>query len=271
VASFWETNRDLWDELTGIHAESDFYAVDAFRAGRSSLRPLEVAELGDVSGRSLLHLQCHFGLDTLSWARRGARVTGVDFSPRAIDLARSLAAETGISADFVCARVESLPEVLPGVFDTVFTSYGVLCWLEDLRRWAEVIAHFLKPGGSFLLVEMHPLADLLADDAAATNLRIGYPYFHSPEPFPCPTNDGTYADRSRRASQPVSYQWAHSLGDILNALLASGLRLDNLREYPFCQYPRFPWMERDADGWWRLPHPAPAIPLLFSLRATRPL
>jgi SAM-dependent methyltransferase len=269
MTDFWENNCALWDELTGIHAQSAFYALDAFRAGGSSLRPVEVEELGDVSGKSLLHLQCHFGLDTLSLARRGVRVTGADFSPRAIDLARSLSIEMGLPAHFVCSRIEDLPNVLPGMFDIVFTSYGVLCWLADLRRWAEVIAHFLKPGGVFYIVELHPLADTLADDAVAANLRIAYPYFHSAEPMACPTNDGSYADRTQRVSQAVSYQWSHSLGDIINALIGVGLRIEYLHEFPFCPYDRFPGMERGADGWWRFPDPAPSLPQLFSLRASR--
>lgn len=269
MTNFWENNRALWDELTGIHAQSEFYALDAFRSGRSSLRSVEVEEMGDLSGQSLLHLQCHFGLDTLSWARRGARVTGVDFSSRAIDLARSLNAELALPAHFVCSRIEDLPTTLSGLFDVVFTSYGVLCWLADLRRWAEVIAHFLKPGGVFYIVEMHPLADILADDAVSTNLRIAYPYFHSAEPMACLTSDGSYADRSRRASQAISYQWIHSLGEIVSVLIAAGLRIEYLHEFPFCPYARFPDMERDAEGWWRFPDPAPAVPQLFSLRASR--
>ncbi len=259
-----EVNRRVWDERTALHERSEFYGLEAFRAGGSTLRPVEVEELGDVAGRSLLHLQCHFGLDTLSWARRGARVTGVDFSERAVALARRVAEECGLEARFVCARVEELPAALCGTFDVVFTSYGVLCWLADLRRWGEVAAHFLRPGGTFYMVELHPFAEVLDD-----GLRVAHPYFHSPQPTSWPTR-GPYADRSRELSEPVSYQWAHGLGDVINALLGAGLRLDFMHELPFCPYRKLAGMEQGADGWWRLPGPGGSVPLLFSLKATKP-
>jgi SAM-dependent methyltransferase len=259
-----DVNRRVWDERTALHERSAFYGLEAFRAGGSTLRPVEVEELGDVAGRSLLHLQCHFGLDTLSWARRGAHVTGVDFSERAVALARQIAGECGLKARFLCARVEELPGVLGGTFDVVFTSYGVLCWLADLRRWGEVIAHFLRPGGTFYIVEMHPFADVLDDD-----LRVAHPYFHSPEPTACPTR-GSYADRSQALTESASYQWAHGLGDVCDALLGAGLRLDFLHEFPFCPYQKLAGMEQGPDGWWRLKGPGSSFPLLFSLKATKP-
>src|SRR5262249_16463954 len=137
-----DNNRELWDELADINVETAYYDVPGFLAGRSTLRSIERAEVGDVAGRSLLHLQCHCGLDTLSWARLGARVTGVDFSPRAIDIARRLAQQAQVEAEFVCSSIEELTDRLTGSFDVVFTSYGVLCWLRDLARWARVIARF---------------------------------------------------------------------------------------------------------------------------------
>ena len=258
-----DVNRRVWDERAALHERSAFYGLEAFRAGGSTLRPVEVEELGDVAGRSLLHLQCHFGLDTLSWARRGARVTGVDFAERAVALARRVARECGLEARFVCAAVEDLPGALDGTFDVVFTSYGVLCWLADLRRWGEVVAHFLRPGGTFYMVETHPVVDVFDD-----GVHVAHPYFHSSEPTPCPTR-GSYADRAAELSEPVSYQWAHGLGEVLDALLGAGLRLDFLHEFPFCPYQKLACLEQGPDGWWRLPGQGGSVPLLFSLKARK--
>ena len=269
---YQETNRRRWDELAPLHAQSDFYGVAGFEAGASSLRPIEVEEVGDVAGKSLLHLQCHFGLDTLSWARRGARVTGVDFSEAAVALARALAAKCGLEATFICSTVEDLPDALAGTFDVVFTSYGVLCWLSDLTRWAATVAHFLKPGGVFYVVESHPFAEVFNDPATPGEenqpLRIAYPYFADGRPIVWQTR-GTYADRDARVVNDLSYQWIHTLADVVNAVLAARLRLEFLHEFPVSSYPMLPGMTRGEDGWWRLPG-AVRLPLLFSLKATRP-
>ena len=163
MEDFLRTNRELWDAWTGIHRGSAFYGVDAFLSGESSLSGIEREAVGDVSGKRLLHLQCHFGMDSLSWARLGAEVTGVDFSPRAIDAARDLAVQAGLEAEFLCADVTRLPAAWSGRFDIVFTSYGVLPWLPDLVSWAGTIARVLRPGGAFHLVEFHPLTGMLHD------------------------------------------------------------------------------------------------------------
>jgi 2-polyprenyl-3-methyl-5-hydroxy-6-metoxy-1,4-benzoquinol methylase len=263
-----QVNRRRWDELVPIHARSAFYDVAAFQAGRSTLRPLEIEELGDVAGKSLLHLQCHFGLDTLSWARRGARVTGVDFSQTAIAQARALAAAAQLPAQFLCSRVQDLPEVHTDTYDIVFTSYGVLCWLPDLRPWARTIVHALRPGGVFYMVEMHPIADVFDDRPEATELRLAYPYFPLPEPLMEETQ-GSYADRTAAVENRRSYFWVHSLGEVLTVLVQAGLRLELVHEFPYCVYPRFPWMTRGEDGWYRLPPPDDSLPLMFSVKALR--
>jgi SAM-dependent methyltransferase len=263
-----EANGRRWDELVPIHAGSAFYDVAGFKAGRLTLLSIERGELGDVRGKSLLHLQCHFGLDTLSWARLGARVTGIDFSEAAIAQARVLTAEVGIDANFICSRVEEATNVLTDLFDIVFTSYGVLCWLPDLRPWARTIAYFLKPGGVFYIVDNHPFADVFDDNARATDLRVAFSYFHQEEPIPWEAM-GTYADRSAVVQNKTSSVWSHSLSDIVTVLLDAGLTLEFLHEFPQCQYQRYPFMTQDADGWWRLPSSLPALPMLFSLKARR--
>jgi SAM-dependent methyltransferase len=260
-------NRHHWDEVTPIHERSEFYDVAGFKAGRNTLKSIEVEEVGDVNGKSLLHLQCHFGMDTMSWARLGARVVGVDFSEEAIALARSLSAELGIDAAFICSNIYALPEVLADKFDIVFTSYGVLPWLPDVNKWAEVIAHFLKPGGTFYIVEGHPFTVVFDNESDTKELRVSYPYFHSAQPARWDA-DGTYADKSAMVTHPT-YEWTHSLGDIINALIAAGLKIEFLHEFPFGCYAHFPFMVQGDDGWWRLKDGDGTIPLLFSLKATK--
>jgi SAM-dependent methyltransferase len=263
-----EANRERWDELTHVHARSAFYDVAGFKAGRLTLTAIEREELGDVSGRSLLHLQCHFGLDTLSWARLGARVTGVDFSKDAIALARSLSEELGIQARFICADVYDLPDVLSDRFDVVFTSFGVLAWLPDLPRWAAVIAHFLRPGGTFYMAEIHPFAMVFDDEEGVTDLRVAYPYFHLPEPTRFEV-ENTYADPEAKLTHTVAYEWSHSLADVVNALIGAGLCIEFLHEFPWSTYQTFPFLQRGVDGLWRLAEQQPPIPLTFSLRASK--
>jgi SAM-dependent methyltransferase len=250
------------------HADSSFYDVQSFKEGHLTLMPLERRELGDVEGRSLLHLQCHFGLDTLSWARLGARVTGVDFSEEGIALARSLSQELGIEATFVQSDIYELPNLLSGQFDIVFTSYGVLTWLPDLTRWAEVIAHFLAPGGTFSIAEVHPFAMVFYDEPDAESLQVHYPYFHDAEPlrFEC---EGSYASAAE-CTHNVTYEWSHSLADILNALISAGLEIEFLHEFPYACYQMFPFLVQDEEGWWRLwhlPESEGSIPMTFSLKA----
>ena len=259
-------NRALWDEWTAIHELSSFYDLESFKAGGSRLRAYEVNEVGEVAGKSLLHLQCHFGIDALSWARHGARVTGADFSARAVELARSLAAELRLDATFVRSDLYDLPSVLDGQFDIVYTSRGVLGWLPDLDRWAGVVAHFLRPGGVFYVTEIHPVAEAFADEPG---LRLGYPYFRRPEPLVLPVQ-GSYADPTAQVRQPVEYGWAHSMGEIVTAVAGAGLRIEFLHELPFVDWPlRF--LVRHDDGTWRLPPDAAGkLPLFFSLRATSP-
>ncbi|HEY7874104.1 MAG TPA: class I SAM-dependent methyltransferase [Actinomycetota bacterium] len=260
-------NRALWDEWTTIHETSEFYDLESFKAGGVRLRDYELDEVGDVTGKSLLHLQCHFGIDTLSWARLGARPTGVDYSERAIALATSLASELALDARFIQSNVYDLPRVLDDRFEVVYTSRGVIGWLPDLARWADVIAHFLVPGGFFYITEGHPMLWVFDDAEDVTELEIKYPYFPRPEPLAFPTQ-GSYADPSAHVEQPVEYSWVHSMGEIVSALAAAGLRIDFLHELPFVEWP-VPFLEQRDDGRWWLPDDVQGeVPLFFSLKAT---
>lgn len=260
---FLDANKKLWDAWTSINARSDFYDVDAFRAGAESLQPVELEELGEVRGKTLLHLQCHFGLDTLSWARRGARATGVDFSPEAIRLARTLAAELEIEARFVCSNLYDLPQVLDERFDVVFTSYGVIEWLRDLTAWGRLVASYLRPGGTFYMVEFHPVA-LTAGDGGE---MFHHPYFPSAEPIRT-VESGSYADPDAELTR-VSYAWNHTLGEVVTALAAAGLELEYLHELPYSPYDCFEFTHEAEPGKAAIPGLEGKVPMLFSIRARR--
>lgn len=275
-----EVNRGVWDAWTVAHADSDHHAdVAAVRAGGLSLRGVERAELGDVAGKTVLHLQCNMGADTLSWARLGATVTGVDISDAAIAQARRLADETGLPARFIRSDVYALPGALDEQFDIVFTSYGALCWLGDLDRWAAILARYVKPGGIAYLVEMHPFSNMLAageEDPTGRTFRIAAPYFTPAAPLAEDVGATT-----RDPAHATVYAWSHGLGEILSALLGAGLRLDYVHEFPYTFYRRFPALVRGDDGYWHWPEASGAadaagtpdmtntLPLLFSARATR--
>lgn len=275
------TNRAHWDELVDLHPTTDLYDLEAFLAGESSLFPLELEEFGavlqstsDSAAReergdthpSLLHLQCHFGLDTLSWAREGAAVTGVDFSERAIETACELADETGLDARFIQSDIYDLPDALTEQFDAVFTSYGVIYWLPDLDGWAEIIERFLHPSGTFYMAEIHPFTSSLEWDEPGS-CRLAWPYFETGFEVEA---EGSYADRDADLEQTTVYEWSHSLSDVLMALIDAGLELEFVHEHPFTTFQQFESMEQDDKGYWRIPELKHDIPLLFSIRARKP-
>lgn len=265
-------NHAHWDEVVAVHAASEFYDVPSFLAGENKLKSIERKEVGDVAGRSLLHLQCHFGLDTLSWARQGARVTGLDFSEQAIATAQDLARQAGIAdARFVCSNVYDAPHALPGEqFDIVFTSYGALIWLRDLPRWAQIVAGFVRPGGIFYISEFHPVPFLFDDTADATDLRRNseYPYFPpaAPQRF---EGLGTYTDGGQSLTNDVTYEHPYTIGGVITALAEAGLRIEFLHEHPVSCFKMLPMLELDDEGWWRLPPQYGDLPLQFSIRAQR--
>lgn len=271
---YCEANRGLWDAWTRINLRSEMYDVEAFAAGRGrDLDPIARAGPGDVRGKTLLHLQCHFGMDTIRWARHGATVTGIDFSEEAITAARALAAQMAVPATFVQSDLYDLPSSLTGRFDVVFTSHGVLGWLPDLERWAQIVARYLAPGGVFYIVEAHPMLMCFDDRLTEPGLRLLYPYFHGSEPVR-DEHPGCYSTPDAPIKS-VEHFWLHPLSAIIGALLRAGLRIESFEEYPFLSWKFFPWMEQGADGWCRLPADARlaqgpgSLPLMFSLKATR--
>jgi SAM-dependent methyltransferase len=267
-----EVNRAWWDERVPIHVGSAFYDVQGFRAGGSSLRPFEVEEVGDVAGKRVVHLQCHFGLDSLSWARAGASVVGLDFSLPAVQAASELAQETGLDARFVCANVYGAVEALGGErFDIVYTGLGAINWLPDLRLWARIVAELLEPGGFLYLAEFHPLTWVFSDD----DLEIAYHYFHDPEGVSFDDGEqGSYADMDVPTRNNATREWAHTISDVVSAVLAAGLRIELMNEFDYTLFPRFEHLELDTDALgagvvYRQPAGTPRLPLMFSLRARR--
>jgi len=243
----------------------EFYDVGGFLDGRSTLRPFERAEMGDVAGCRLVHLQCHFGLDTLSWAREGALVTGVDFAPSAVAAARELAGQAGISAEFVEAGVYDSPDALGGrTFDVVYTSIGAIIRLPDITRWASTVAMLLAPGGRFYMAEFHPFSVVLGEE----DLTVTDSYF-DPGPF-LHDESGSYADPDAQTRHHQSPTWHHGLGAVITALVQAGLRLEFLHEHPYTLRARWPFMERKPDRTYHMPPDRPQVPLLYSVKAIRP-
>ena len=267
-----ELNRANWDARVPIHAASRFYDIPGFVAGRSTLRDFEVAEVGDVSGRTLLHLQCHIGPDTLSWARLGATVTGLDFSAPALETARAIAEQIGVTdARFVQSDVYEAATALGArTFDIVYTGLGALCWLPDIERWARTAASLVAPGGFLYLAEFHPFSDILAEDGKTVELD----YFET-EPRMW-TEGETYTDYTAEptdgvplSEHTVSVDWQHGLGDVVSALIAADLRIELLHEHDYTLFPRFPNLLVEGDRY-TLPPGQPRVPLMYSLRAAKP-
>ncbi len=258
-------NLARWDEAVPHHVASELYDLAGFRAGRDDIRPFEPAELGPVAGRDLVHLQCHLGTDTLSWARHGAHVVGVDFAPAAIDAAAQLAEDCGLTAEFVCADVYDAPEALSGrTFDIVYTGIGALNWLPDLTAWADVVARLLRPGGVLYLVEIHPIVVGVVEDGRTIGqdiLQADYARWDE--------DGGTYAAPDATFTNTTTFERAHALSDVLSAVLDAGLGIELFHEQSFTNAP-WPWTVRGDDGYYRLPDGWSKYPLTYSLRARRP-
>ena len=263
-----EINRRNWNERTPIHAASEGYDIAGFKAGRITLTDTEIEELGSVAGKSLLHLQCHFGLDSMSWARLGASVTGIDLSDASIELARNLNDELGLDVRFIRSNVYDLPAVLDEQFDIVYTATGALCWLPELPPWGRIIARYLKPGGTFYMLDEHPTGRVFAprnDDDTDYELTPNYSYFLEPEGTLDEGERHTYAG-SGTINTPV-YEWQHSMSEIVNALIGAGLKIEFIHEYPYSFFKALPNMSRDTEGWWRLDEHHGNIPFMLSIKA----
>ncbi len=250
-----------------MHKSSKHYDVNEFLQGGNTLDDVIIKEVGDVRGKSMLHLMCHFGLDTLSWARLGADVTGVDFSERAIELARELAKKAQIEARFICSDVYALDDVLAEEFDLVFTSDGVINWLHDLRAWANIIASHLRSGGSFYIREIHPFSYIFDDDCEDYVLKVRDPYFEVDRPLEFEGQE-SYTDRFLDISLK-SYEWPHSVSDIINSLIGAGLVIESFNEFPYSCYRSLPFMREYEKGKWWLPEKKRTIPFLFSIKARK--
>jgi SAM-dependent methyltransferase len=264
LEEYFKVNKCRWNELVAIHANSEEYDLNGFIAGKNSLHRIELEYLGDVTGKRLLHLQCHFGLDTISWARLRAIATGVDFSEKAIELAREIAKKVNVDVDFVCSNIYELPQVLHGLYDIVITSYGVLCWLNDMDEWARIIANYLKPGGVFLLVESHPF--MWVFDDVSEEIRQKYSYWHSDEPLSW-EEDGTYANEEAKVVNKKKYEWQHTVSDILNALIKAGLTIEEIREYPELVWRYLPASKRVDEEYFRIP--GDPLPQTWSVYASK--
>ncbi|MEP1447653.1 MAG: class I SAM-dependent methyltransferase [Paraglaciecola sp.] len=253
---YLKINKEAWDKRTQVHVGSKFYDVEAFKAGKSSLNTIELEQVGNVEGKKLLHLQCHFGLDTLSWARLGAKVTGVDLSPAAIEQANKLKSLLGLQANFIANDVYQFGHQNTQTFDIVFTSYGALCWLPNLNKWANTIAKSLVLGGEFHLVEFHPFNDLLS----------GYCYF--PRNEPDIEEEGTYTENCDGTKSTI-LTWAHSLNEVINALILAGLSIEHYGEYAFSPYDCFEDLEYVAGKGYQMLHKGQQVPLVYAIKARK--
>ena len=260
--NYLDINRHSWNNRTEAHIKSEFYGMEQFLQGKTSLQNIELNLLGNIEGKAVLHLQCHFGQDSISLSRMGAQVTGVDLSDKAIARAKSIARETQANVEFICCDLYALPANLNKQFDVVFTSYGTIGWLPNLDKWAAVISKFLKPGGQFVFVEFHPVVWMFDDDFE----KIGYRYFNSGAIVE--TENGTYADRSANIEQQ-SVMWNHSISEVLNSLIKNGLEINAFDEFDYSPYNCFKHTVEFEPGKYRIKHLDNKIPMLFSLRATK--
>ncbi len=258
MENYLDINRKLWNAKVDPHLKSDFYFVDEFIKGRTSLNAIEIQLLGAIKGKKILHLQCHFGQDSISLSRLGAKVTGVDLSDKAIEAAKDLAQKCGSDTEFVVSDVYNLPNILEEKFDIVYTTYGTIGWLPDLKKWAKVISSFLKPGGKLIFVEFHPFIWMFDNDFT----KIEYDYFLG-EPI-VETVEGTYADKSAKISlQEVG--WNHELSDVVQSLINEDLEIKNFQEYNYSPYSCFKNMEEFEKGKYRIPQFGAKVPYVYSL------
>jgi len=259
---YLDINRKTWNDKVQVHVESDFYGQREFLDGKNTLNDIELELLGDVEDKRILHLQCHFGQDTISLARMGATTVGADFSDEAINVATGLAKDLNADATFICSDIYDLPNRMYQEFDIVFTSYGTIGWLPDLDKWAKVISHFLKPGGKFVFAEFHPVVWMYDDNFT----KVTYNYFRSDAIEEEST--GTYADTSAPIENKT-VNWNHALSEVFTSLLENGLSIEKFREYDYSPYDCFAQTEEFEKGKFRIKHFGNYIPMVYSILATK--
>jgi SAM-dependent methyltransferase len=249
-------NKESWNRRAEVHYDSEFYNVAGFLNGDCSLKNIEIAEMGDVREKTLLHLQCHFGMDTLSWARKGAIVTGIDISDAAIKKANELKEKTNLKATFICSDIYEYRRSANQLFDIVFTSYGAICWLPDLEKWGQVVSNNLKSGGTFYMVEFHPIYDIIS----------GFSYFHRTDPDV--EIEGTYTENSRDLKTKL-ITWTHPLSEVINSLIKVGIQIDFLNEYPYSPYNCYDGLEEREKDKFYLTRSGQDVPLVYSIKGTK--
>jgi SAM-dependent methyltransferase len=257
-------NRESWNNRTKTHINSKFYDNESFLSGRNSLNEIELEFLQNIEGKTILHLQCHFGQDTISLSRLGAKTLGVDLSDEAIKEAEKLNAAAGSEAEFLICDILSLPEKLKGQFDMVFTSYGTVGWLPDLKKWGNIVSHFLKPGGTFLMADFHPVVWMMDSDFT----KIEYRYFK--DDAIVEETSTTYTDGAMQ-KKGMEISWNHGMAEIISSLIENGLSLTTFREYDYSPYPCFKHIEEFEPGKYRIAHLKNKIPLVYLIEARKPL
>ncbi len=260
--NYIEINRNSWNNRTETHLKSEFYNLDGFLQGENSLKEIEINLLGDIQGKTILHLQCHFGQDTISLSRLGADVTGVDLSDKSIESAKQIAKDTNSNAKFICCDIYDLPNYLNEKFDIVFTSYGVIGWLPDLDKWAKIVSQYLQPNGQFVFVEFHPFVWMFDDNFE----KIAYRYFNSGVIIE--TENGTYADKNASITQSYA-MWNHSISEVVNSLIENGMEIKSLNEFDYSPYNCFNKTIEIAPNKYRIAHFDDKIPMVYSIRAIR--
>ncbi|MBD3583030.1 class I SAM-dependent methyltransferase [Flavobacterium selenitireducens] len=260
---YLDLNRKTWNDKVAVHVNSEFYGQQDFLNGKNSLQAIEIELLGDVADKRILHLQCHFGQDTISLARMGATTVGVDFSDKAIEVAGDLAKTLKADATFICSDIYDLPNRMYQEFDIVFTSYGTIGWLPDLEQWAKVISHFLKPGGKFVFVEFHPVIWMFDDDFT----KVTYDYFKS-DPIIEDTT-GTYAQTDSDI-QNRTVSWNHGVSEVVKSLIDNGLTIQKFDEYDYSPYNCFRHTEEFEPGKFRIARFGNKIPMVYAIVAAKP-
>jgi ubiquinone/menaquinone biosynthesis C-methylase UbiE len=255
-------NKNTWNNKTEVHIASDFYDMKGFLDGKSTLNSIELELLGDVSNKKILHLQCHFGQDTMTFSRMGAQATGVDFSDKAVEKAREFAAKLNLDTSFICCDIYEAPNHLDEKFDIVFTSYGTIGWLPDIDKWSKVVSHFLKPGGKFIMADFHPVVWMYDNDFK----EVFYNYFNI-EPI-VEDESGTYADRYSDI-QAKTITWNHPISEQLNALITNGIELNCFNEYDYSPYNCFNNTEEFEPNKFRIKTFGNKIPMVYAIKATK--